>query len=142
MRELSIFVDESGDVGETSDCYLITLVLHAQDEPIEDSVRLFEPSLRDKGLEDVPMHLGSLLNGNDSFKFWSVTKRKRLLSSFAVMIDHLPFRYATLAYAKSEFGGDTLRLMARMKRDLTIKLFDSLGYLQRFDVVKVYYDNG
>lgn len=142
MRELSIFVDESGDVGETSDYYLITLVLHAQEGSIEESVRLYELSLRDKGLENVPMHLGPLMNGNDSFKYWDLAERRRLLSSFAVLIDHLPFHYVSLAYAKSEFGGDAPQLMARMKRDLTMKLFDNLGYLQRFDVVKVYYDNG
>lgn len=28
MEELSIFVDESGDAGETSTYYLITIVLH------------------------------------------------------------------------------------------------------------------
>lgn len=142
MRELSVFVDESGDVGETSSYYLITLVLHAQNEPIEDSVKLYELSLRDKGLKNVPMHLGPLMNGNDNFRFWEVADRKRFLSSFAVLIDHLPFRYTTLAYVKSELGGDASKLMVRMKRDLTMKLFDNLDYLQHFDIVKVYYDNG
>lgn len=34
MSDLSIFVDESGDVGETSRYYLVAFVMHNQDEDI------------------------------------------------------------------------------------------------------------
>ena len=30
MRELSVFVDESGNLGDDAKCYLLTLVLHDQ----------------------------------------------------------------------------------------------------------------
>jgi hypothetical protein len=29
-----------------------------------------------------------------------------------------------------------------MRRDLVIFLFDNLGYFQRYDTIKVYYDDG
>ena len=38
MREISIFVDESGDAGEMSRFYLITLVFHEQNLSISNVV--------------------------------------------------------------------------------------------------------
>ena len=142
MKELSIFVDESGDSGEVSDYYLITLVFHEQESPIATTVSRYITALRQRGLENAPMHLSPLMNGNDDFKNWTMGQRRGFLACFAVLIDHLPFRYITLSYKKDEFCGDDQQLMSRMKRDLTDALFDNLAYLQAFDSVRVYYDNG
>ena len=43
MRELSIFVDESGR-------YLLTVVMHDQSEIITNSIEAYEGALRAKGL--------------------------------------------------------------------------------------------
>ena len=141
MRELSVFVDESGDAGEMSVFYLITLVLHDQSQDINPITLPYENDLRTRMLEDIPMHLGPLLNGNDDYKELDVSSRKAYLSSFRVMVDKLPFRYITLAYRKEDYQ-DSANLFNRMKRDLVNELFENLEYLQRFDKVKIYYDNG
>lgn len=52
MRELSIFVDESGADGLDSNYYLLTLVLHEQDRPIDNAVRPYERALSDKRLPE------------------------------------------------------------------------------------------
>ena len=63
MEELSIFVDESGDAGETSTYYLITIVLHDQARDINQVLVPYEADLRARRVADIPMHLGPLLNG-------------------------------------------------------------------------------
>ena len=93
-------------------------------------------------MRDIPLHLGPLLNGNDAYRNMEISMRKRYLYSFVVLSEHLPFKYLTLAYRKGDFGGDGQKLLTRMKRDLTLALFDNLEYLQAFDIVKIYYDNG
>ena len=54
MKELSIFVDESGDFGEIKErpaYYLVTLVFHNQKYDITNQVRKLEISTRTAGFE-------------------------------------------------------------------------------------------
>lgn len=141
MEELSIFVDESGDVGETSTYYLITIVLHDQSEDIGQILAPYEADLRARQIDDIPMHLGPLLNGNDDYKGLGVSTRKALLNGFRVMAGKLPFQYVTFAYRKSEFA-DYESLLSSMKRDLILSIFDNIDFFQKFRKIKVYYDNG
>lgn len=127
MEELSIFVDESGDAGETSTYYLITIVLHDQARDICQILEPYEADLRARRVADIPMHLGPLLNGNDDYKGLGVSTRKALLNSFRVMADKLPFQYMTFAYRKSEYA-DYRSLFTSMKRDLVLTIFDNLDF--------------
>lgn len=54
MRELSIFVDESGSDGLSDRYYLFTVVMHDQSDSIADSIAAYEGALRAKGLPDIP----------------------------------------------------------------------------------------
>ena len=54
MRELGIFVDESGRDGLSDRHYLLTVVMHDQSENIADSIEAYESALRAKGLPDIP----------------------------------------------------------------------------------------
>ena len=141
MSELSIFIDESGDAGETSRYYLITLVFHSQSESMAEALEPYKIDLTNRGLIPIPLHLGPLLNGNDDYRGLDISARKSYLSSFRVMLPHLPFSYKTFAYEKKRFDGDE-KLLNAMRRDLTDFLFDNIEYLQAFDAVKVYYDDG
>lgn len=82
MEELSIFVDESGDAGETSTYYLITIVLHDQSEDIGQILAPYEADLRVRQIDDIPMHLGPLLNGNDDSRVSGSRRAKRSLTVF------------------------------------------------------------
>lgn len=55
-RELSIFVDESGDMAGVSRYYLVTLVLHDQANDIREKVRRYEESLSRADLPNIPFH--------------------------------------------------------------------------------------
>lgn len=141
MSEISLFVDESGESGTESKYYLLTLVLHEQDSSIDDQIRLYESTLREKGLPDIPLHTSPLLNGHDDYEGMDIQDRKRLLQSFFTMLQHMPIKYHTFAYRKDNFASDE-ELIARMRRDVVNLVFDNLEYLQGFEKVKVYYDDG
>ena len=157
MRELSIFVDESGSDGLSDRHYLLTVVMHDQSESIADSIAAYEGALRAKGLPDIPFHASPLMNGKDQYSGLDLRMRKMLLGSFRVFFRHMPVRYRTFAYATKEFASlDKLaaamrrdivnflfdNLAAAMRRDIVNFLFDNLAQLQAYDAVKVYYDNG
>ena len=140
-KELSIFVDESGDRGGKARYYLLTLVFHDQADDILSEVRSYEKRLAENGLPDIAFHSEPLLNGHKGYEGFAVEQRKKMLVTFSALVRRLPVRYAVFSYRRSEFE-DPEKLTARMKRDISNLLFDHLGFFQSFDDVKVYYDNG
>lgn len=141
LRELSLFIDESGSDNLRDRYYLLTLVLHEQDEDVSESIRLYERSLAEKGLPDIPFHASPLLNGHDGYENMDPADRKRLLSSFRVFFRHMPLRYTCITLKTKEHG-DLDGVTAAMRKRLIDSLFDKLTYFQDFDAVKIYYDDG
>ncbi|MBQ1510379.1 MAG: DUF3800 domain-containing protein, partial [Selenomonadaceae bacterium] len=61
MKELSIFIDESGDFGSYephSPFYIITMVFHEQKNPISAAIDKLEQELSYLGLERLCIHTG------------------------------------------------------------------------------------
>ena len=141
MRELSIFVDESGSDGLSDRYHLLTVVMHGQSDSIANSIEAYEDALRAKGLPDIPFHASPLMNGKDPYYGLDLRTRKMMLGSFRVFFRHMPVKYHTFAYATKQFASLD-KLAGAMRRDLVNFLFDNLAELQTYDTVKVYYDNG
>ncbi|MBR6459531.1 MAG: DUF3800 domain-containing protein [Actinomycetaceae bacterium] len=140
MSELSIFIDESGSDGLRDKYYLVTLVVHEQDESLSENIRLYEQSLADRNLPNIPFHASPLLNGHADYEGLSLAGRKRFLSSFRVFIRHVPVRYTTIALKTKEHTNASA-VSDVMRRRLIDFIFDNLSYFQEFDRVKIYYDN-
>ncbi len=81
-RDLSIFVDESGDRGGRARYYLLTLVIHDQSEGIAEKVARYEESLLRADLPNIPFHSEPLLNGHGPYEGMPIAQRKKLLCSF------------------------------------------------------------
>ena len=98
MSELSVFIDESGDLGGVSDYYLISLVFHNQDDSISERIDRYEIALAQRAVPNIPLHVGPLLNGHDEYRNMTVEQRKNALSAFRAFVQHLPFRYFCFKY--------------------------------------------
>ena len=141
MLEISLFADESGESGTESKYYLLTLVFHEQDNSISRPIELYENDICTKGLPNIPLHTSPLMNGHDEYAGMDIQDRKRLLQAFFTMFQHLPIKYHTFSYRKSEFTSNAA-LEAMIKRDIVNLIFDNMSYLQGFDKAKIYYDDG
>jgi hypothetical protein len=141
MRELSVFVDESGNPGEDAKYYLLALVLHDQSDDVFEHIGRYESILSQRGLRDIPLHMNPLMRANDDYRGIMAQERNRLLTCFSTFAWMCPFSYEVLAYRKSHFQSDG-ELFSKMRKDLILLLFDKLEYLQGYDVVKIYYDDG
>lgn len=75
-KELSIFVDESGDRGGKSRYYLIALVFHDQADEVTEQVAEYERRLDECGLPDIPFHSEPLLNGHKDYENLDLETRK------------------------------------------------------------------
>lgn len=140
-RELSVCIDESGDIGSGSEYYLVSLVFHDQSEPIGDLVEKLRLTCMNLPIADQPFHFTPIMRGHGSFSAVEPTTRKTIFNTFAYFANKAPFAYTTFIYNKKEIGGPD-RLRARIERDIERFVLDRLAYFQTFDVVKVYYDNG
>lgn len=141
MSELSVFVDESGNLGPDSKYYILSLVFHDQANDISGEMIRYEQLLRDRGLQSRQFHLVPLTHGNGSFANEGIEERTRYLFSFTSFVWHVPFSYTIFMYRKSEFTSRAA-LEKKMKRDITDFLFEKLERFQGFEAVKIYYDNG
>lgn len=142
MRELSIFIDESGDAAFRSKFYLVTLVFHDQSVSLAGRFAKYEAALRDQQLDCMPFHFNPLLNGNDDYRWKDIRNRKRQLAAFTAFVQYLPIRYATFLFEKRGRLDDPVRLAAAIEADVSRFLRANLADLQRYDKVKIYYDGG
>lgn len=141
MRELSIFIDESGDIGSGSQFYLLVLVLHDQADSIQDDLSRLSDSLSIANLPNIPFHFTPVLRGHDQYATLSIGDRKSLLARFRVFTEKCPVSYRAFVYRKRDFSSFE-NLGRRMEKELETFLRANLAYFQQYDRVKVYYDNG
>lgn len=79
-KELSIFVDESGDRGGKARYYLLTLVFHDQADSIAEAVTGYEAKLARADLPNIPFHSEPLMNGHKDYEFLGIEQRKAMLA--------------------------------------------------------------
>ena len=77
MRELSIFIDESGSDDLRERYYLVAFVFHEQDIPIAEGIEKYERAVAENGLPLLPFHASPLMNGKDQFKDLGISERKK-----------------------------------------------------------------
>ena len=142
LSKESIFLDESGDFGSNSKYYLVTLVFHNQDEPINDELAKLNQELRYLDFPtDCAIHTGPIVRREDMFKDMSVEQRKPIFTKLYAFTRKTGVTYKTFTYKKREFA-DRMKLKARFARDLSLFLDEHTEYFTSFDKVITYYDNG
>lgn len=141
MRELSIFIDESGDIGSGSKYYLLSLVFHDQSVDIDNWLMSYERSCAEGDLPRHTFHFTPILRGHPPFGSIDFSTRKALLGRFRFFVEKLPFKYAMFSYEKRHFI-DTEDLQRHMQLDISSFILDNLDSFQRYEQIKIYYDNG
>ena len=140
QSECSIFVDETGGEGGQSRYYAVTLVFHNQADDLSPMLNRYESAMRSRGLDDLPFHASPCMNGHKQYSGIDLSVRKSMFTAFFIMLQHLPIRYHTFLYRRSEYA-DNAALLNRLRKDITSFLFDELDYFQSFDAIKIYYDD-
>ena len=144
MKELSIFIDESGDFGELKEqpaYYLVTLVFHEQKYDISNCVRKLEESTRNAGFDYEYIHTGPVIRREGVFSLLSIDDRRKLIYKMLHFFINSPITHKTIIVDRKE---------ARNKKELSNKLVAEINkviqnnssYLTEFEKVIVYYDNG
>lgn len=145
MKELSIFVDESGDFGEYakhSPYYIITMVLHDQKDSLIDDISKLKLELSSLGYEnDFVVHTGPLIRKEEIYCNMLPNDRRAILTKLFFFTLRSPIKYKSFVFKKKEYA-DSFKMEAKMARELSLFLRTNLKYFLEYDKVILYYDNG
>lgn len=144
MKELSVFVDESGDFGEYekhSPYYIITLVLHDQKEDISDQLAHLETELSNMGFPEHYIHTGPIIRKEEEYRYLDLKVRQKLMKRMMGFVRRLNIQCGSF-YIEKRKTDDPLTAVSLLSKQIASFIKEHLEYFVSFDVVKVYYDNG
>jgi len=144
MKELSIFIDESGDFGEVKEkpaYYLVTMVFHNQKIDISNEIEKLEESIRTSGFEIEYIHTGPVIRREQIFNTYSLEERRKLLYKMLYFYNKCNICHDTVVVNRKE-AVDKITLSGRLSKEISKMISKHSTYFEQFDKVIVYYDNG
>ena len=142
---ISVFVDESGSFDSdvnSSRYYLICLVLHNQCESIVKDVAALEDSLASLVKDSNHcFHAGPLIRRECEYAQMSRDVRRRIMSRMMAFVRKAPFSYKCFSLDK-KFVSSEGAIHDYLLQAIVRFLVNQADYLNRYDRLKVYYDNG
>lgn len=144
MKELSIFVDESGDFGEYNHhapYYIISMVLHDQTINITHDLKILEAELRNMGWSNHCVHAGPVIRSEEEYRGCSLLDRQKILMKMMTFIRHIDIQFKSL-YIEKKHIQDTIEATGKLSKQLATFIRDNYEFFCSYDTVKIYYDNG
>lgn len=144
MKELSIFVDESGDFGEYNHhapYYIISMVLHDQTINITHDLKILEAELRNMGWSNHCVHAGPVIRSEEEYRGSSLLDRQKILMKMMTFIRHIDIQFKSL-YIEKKHIQDTIEATGKLSKQLATVIRDNYEFFCSYDTVKIYYDNG
>jgi len=144
MKDLSVFVDESGSFGpyEThSPYYIVTLLLHDQSEDISEDINVFAKKLTDLGLPEYTVHSGPLIRREFEYKDLLLLDRKRIFNIIYNFSRAVEIKYHSIVVEKRHLD-DEMNLVDKLAKHISAFLHSHLETLIEYDRIVVYYDYG
>lgn len=141
---LSIFVDESGDIGayqSHSPYYVITMVTHDQSDDLTDDLNHLDRELSYLGYGDMAIHTEPLVRREEAYSNLSPNERRKIFTKLYFFALRAPIRYKSFVFEKKQMN-DVLQLEARMAKEISSFIREHISMFQKFDNVILYYDNG
>jgi len=139
LRDLSIFVDESGDYGAYeyhAPYYIVSLVLHEQSHNIYPHIDKLNAQLESFNLPNHTVHAGPLIRGEGVYRDLLPETRRPIFYRLFQFVRASDIRYHNLLAIKRH-AKDSVELSAALSKQLAIFIREHLSYFQSFDRVSV-----
>ena len=145
MRELSIFVDESGDFGayaKHSPFYIITMVFHDQSKDITKDIDRLRAEFINLGYEDdFVVHTGPLIRKEEIYCNMLPNDRRAIFTKLFFFTMRADIWYKSFVFDKRKYD-DSMKMEANMSRQIALFIRANLDFFQGFERIILYYDNG
>lgn len=143
MKELSIFVDESGDFGEynhISPFYIVTLITHEQENLIDEQIKRLNLHFDISNTNVQAMHTAPLIRRENVYKELDICERRKLFDTFFHFTRKIGIRYKNIIVDKKH--KTYIDINSSISMNLSSFVRENLCYFQQFDKIIIYYDNG
>lgn len=143
MKELSIFVDESGDFGEYNHIcpyYVVTLITHEQENLIKEQVEKLNLRFDLSNTNIQAMHTAPLIRRENIYKNLGITERRKMFNIFFNFTRKVGIKYKNIIVDKKH--KTPLDINSSISMNLSTFVKENLCYFQQFDKIIIYYDNG
>lgn len=144
LKELSIFIDESGDFGEYghhSPYYIITMIFHDQQEDVQPAISRLKQELSYLKLDNLCIHTGPIIRKEEIYVNMSVDERRRIFNKMVAFIRQINIRYKCF-YIEKKHISDVVEATGRLSKQISRFIRGHYEDFLAFDDVKIYYDNG
>lgn len=141
---LSVFIDESGDFGSYefhAPYYLVSMILHNQDNDINENIKVFNSHLLNLGYENHAIHTGPLIRRESIYSNDLMEERKHLFDALFNFARKLNFQYSYVKIKKNECP-DVITMTFKVSKALADVLHKKESFWNSFDKIIIYYDNG
>jgi hypothetical protein len=143
-RQLSVFIDESGDFGSYqphSPYYLVTMLLHDQNMDISPAIDTLDRQVINAGFEPHAIHTGPIVRREEKYHDSTIDERKKLLAALINFSRNVNVSYSLLRVDK-RVGTNIIELTAKLSKQIQLFVNSHLSFFLSFDEIVVYYDNG
>ena len=144
MKNLSIFIDESGDFGKINvypAYYLVAFVFHDQSNSILQQVEKLQNSIHTAGYDIEYIHTAPLIRREEVFSKYSIDERRKLLYKLLNFVNACPITYFSVIIDRKE-APDKISLSGKLSRAINSAILEKMDFFMDYDKIIVYYDNG
>ena len=144
MRELSIFIDESGDFGEYdyhAPYYIIAMVFHDQANDIAIPLAKLADSLSAIGYPDHCVHTGPIIRRENEYGYERIETRRRIFNYMVTFIKHAHIKYKCFHIEKKHIV-DSVEAVGKLSKQISGFIREHYSEFLSYEKVKIYYDNG
>ena len=143
IKRLNIFIDESGDFGfvkGSSDLYAVSFTLHESSDSIENELKYLNEKLLTLNYDGM-IHLAYLVAKRGDYSHFDFEKRKSIFWAIFYFSNRVKVKIRTVIIDKKYINKKTQLNMA-LAREIAKFINDNKAYINSFDRVVIYYDNG
>ena len=143
IKRLNIFIDESGDFGfvkGSSDLYAVSFTLHESSDSIQSELKYLNERLKSLDYEGM-IHLAYLVAKRGDYSHFDLEKRKSLFWAIFYFSNRVKVKLKTIIIDK-KYINKKMQLNMALAREIGQFVNDNREYLESFDKIVIYYDNG
>lgn len=144
MKELSIFIDESGDFGEYdyhSPYYIIAMIMHDQSINISKPIEQLDYELAQLGFSNHCIHTGPIIRQEEEYRYLDIAIRKKIFNKMVAFVRQINFTYQCFHIEKKHIS-DVNEVSTKLSKSISAFIKEHYSLFLSYETVKIYYDNG
>lgn len=142
MNTLSIFIDESGDFGESdTPYYLVSMVFHSQNDSLHKEIEKLNESLQTCEYVDKCIHTAPIIRRENPYHNLTIDERRKILYKLRSFIIACKISQHTFIAQKKNIK-TKMELSSVLTKYMKEFIQNKLEYFLSFEKVIIYYDNG